>query len=57
MTVSETAELKLFDLDGRLLQTLSSDGSPVLLQLPAAGNYILQATTPMGVTTRKIVNN
>lgn len=57
VTVSETAELKLFDLDGRLLQTLGSDGSPVLLQLPAAGIYILQATTPMCVTTCKIVNN
>ncbi len=55
-TSDEPAELKLFSLDGRLLQTLHTTGTSVELQLPAAGLYLLQATTPTGTTTRKITN-
>lgn len=50
------AELKLFGLDGRLLQTISTNGTPIMLQLPSQGIFLLQATTASGVATRKIVN-
>ncbi len=56
LSSGEPAELKLFSLDGRLLQTLHTTGTSVELQLPAAGLYLLQATTPSGTTTRKITS-
>lgn len=54
---SQPAQLRLYSLDGRLLQTLTSDGEPVTLQLPSTGVYLLHATTPAGTTTYKIINN
>lgn len=56
VSVEQPAELKLFSLDGRLLQTAYSDGTPVVMQLPGQGIFLLQATTQGSVTTRKIVN-
>ena len=53
----ETAELKLFSLDGRCLQTIQYVGSPVQILLPSQGVFLLQATTPSAVVTRRIVNN
>ena len=52
----EPAELKLYSLDGRLLQTVAANGTAVTLQLPAQGIYLLQATTASGTATRKIVS-
>ena len=53
---NQPAELKLYSLDGRLLQTVTTEGSTVTLQLPAQGVFLLQATTASGTTTRKIVS-
>jgi len=50
------AEMRLYSIDGRLLQTLATDGSPLLLQLPARGIYLLQVSTSAGSTTLTIVN-
>ena len=52
----EAAELKLYSLDGRLLQTVTTEGSTVTLQLPAQGVFLLQATTASGTATRKIIS-
>ena len=52
----EPAELKLYSLDGRLLQTLAANGTAVTLQLPAQGIYLLQATTASGTATHKIIS-
>lgn len=51
-----SAELKLYTLDGRLLQTFATDGSPVVLNLPWQGVFLLQATTPTGTATHKIIS-
>ncbi len=56
LSSGEPAELNLFSLDGRLLQTLHTTGGTVELQLPAAGLFLLQATTASGTTTRKIIS-
>ena len=50
------AELKLYGTDGRLIQTIAYKGTPIELQLPSQGVYLLQATTATGTVTRKIVN-
>ena len=50
------AELMLYGSDGRLLQTIAYQGTPIELQLPSQGVYLLQATTQTGTVTRKIVN-
>lgn len=50
------AELKLFHLDGRLVQTVKYCGSPVTLQLPDQGIYLLQAIMADNIVTRKIIN-
>lgn len=52
----QPAELKLYGADGCLLQTIMYKGSPVELQLPTQGLYLLQATTASGTSVRKIVN-
>ena len=52
----EAAELKLYSLDGRLLQTVTTEGSTVTLQLPTQGVFLLQATTASGTATRKIIS-
>ncbi len=56
LAVDTPAELKLYDADGRLLQTIAYKGAPVELQLPSQGVFLLQATTAGGTFTRKIVN-
>lgn len=53
---NQSAELKLYTIDGRLMQTVATDGAPVVLTLPAPGLYLLHATTASGTTTLKIVN-
>ena len=50
------AELMLYGSDGRLLQTIAYQGTPIELQLPSQGVYLLQATTAAGTVTRKIVS-
>lgn len=50
------AELKLFNLEGKLLQTANCGGSPATMRLPAKGIYILQATTAKGVVKRKVIS-
>ena len=52
----QPAELKLYGADGRLLQTIAYKGTPIELQLPSQGVFLLQATTSNGTTVRKIVN-
>lgn len=49
-------ELELYSLDGRLLQTLSTDGQTVTLCLPSQGVFLLRASTSLGTTTQKIVS-
>jgi hypothetical protein len=56
LSSDEPAELQLFSLDGSLLQTLQSTGGSVRLELPSKGVFLLQAVTPSGKVTRKIVN-
>ena len=58
VTVAENtpAELRLYTLDGRLLQTVTTDGSPVVLNLPRQGLFLLHSTTPTGTATQKIVS-
>ena len=58
VTVSENmpAELKLYTLDGRLVQTVATDGSPVVLNLPGQGLFLLHVTTPASTSTCKIAN-
>ena len=51
-----SAELKLYDSDGRLMQTLAYNGTPIELLLPSHGVFLLQATTAVGIVIRKIVN-
>lgn len=53
---NEPAELKLYGLDGRLLLTIAYTGTPVELQLPSQGVFLLHATTSAGTVTRKIVS-
>lgn len=50
------AEMRLYSIDGRLLRTMASDGSPLLLQLPARGLYLLQVSNAAGSTTITLVN-
>lgn len=56
LSSDEPAELQLYSLDGRLLQTVSTTGAAATLQLPARGVFLLQATTAAGTATKKIVN-
>ncbi len=49
------AELRLYTVDGRLLQTVKASSSAVL-ELSMPGVYLLHATTSTGVATYKIVN-
>lgn len=53
---NEPADMKLYSIDGRLIQTVTTDGTPVILDLPWQGIYLLQATNSKGVATCKIVN-
>lgn len=53
---NQPADLKLYSLDGRLLQSARSAGQPVTLQLPEQGLFLLHATTETGTTTLKIVS-
>lgn len=49
-------ELTLYAVDGRLIQRVATDGSPVVLTLPEPGIFLLHATSSTGATTYKIVN-
>lgn len=53
---SMPAELNLYSIDGRLVQTVSTAGTYVVLTLPEPGIFLLRATTPSGTSTGKIVN-
>lgn len=50
------AELRLYSLDGRLLQVQSCVGNATL-RLPHSGIFMLHVITPKGVAVKKIVNN
>ena len=50
------AELRLYSLDGHLLQTITSIGEPVVLQLPTTGVFLLEAYSAEGASIMKIVN-
>lgn len=50
------AELKLYTHDGRVVQTITTDGSPVVLNLPTPGLFLLHATTPSGSSVHKILS-
>lgn len=56
LSSDEPALLELFSYDGRLLQTVQSHGGDIQLELPSQGVFLLQATTPSGKVTRKIIN-
>lgn len=53
---NQAAQLKLYSADGRLIEVLNTDGTPVTLELPWQGFFLLHATTPYGTSTYKIVN-
>ena len=55
-TNGQPAELRLYSLDGRLLQTINSTGEPVVLQLSATGVFLLEAFSAEGTSMMKIVN-
>lgn len=55
-TNSQPSELRLYSLDGRLLQTINSTGEPVVLQLSATGVFLLEAFSAEGTSMMKIVN-
>lgn len=57
MPGGESAELKLFSLDGRLLHSATVNGTSATLQLPSQGIFLLQATTASGTAIYKITNN
>ena len=57
MPGGESAELKLFSLDGRLLHSAMVNGTSATLQLPSQGIFLLQATTASGTAIYKITNN
>lgn len=48
--------LKLYTLDGRLVQSVTADAFPIVLNLPQRGVFLLHATTPTGSATYKIVS-
>lgn len=56
ITTSDPALLQLYSIDGRLVKTLDTDGTPILLQLPEPGIFLLRATTANGDVTLKIVS-
>lgn len=53
---SQPTELRLYSLDGRLLQTLNSTGEPVVIQLPTTGIFLLEAHSAESVSIMKVVN-
>lgn len=53
---SQPTEMRLYSLDGRLLKTITSMGEPVVIQMPAAGVFLLEAHSAEGVSITKIVN-
>ena len=50
------ADLRLYTLDGRLVESIATDGQPVVLELPWRGVFLLRATTSTGTTAYKIVS-
>lgn len=54
---NSNAELKLYTVDGRLVQAVATQGGVVTLTLPAKGLFLLRATTDNGNETIKIINN
>lgn len=50
------ARLNLYSPDGRLVATVTTTGAPATLQLPCQGIHLLQAVTPAGISTHKIIN-
>ena len=56
LPAGQLAELRLFSLDGRLLQAFDATGEPVVLQFPSQGVFLLQVITPDGIQTTRIVN-
>lgn len=50
------ASLKLYTADGRLVETVATDGAPVMLELPWRGVFLLRATTASGTTSYKIIS-
>lgn len=54
--LSEVAELRLYASDGRLVQAAVSQGTPITLQFPSPGVFLLQIITPDGILSQKIIN-
>ena len=50
------AVMKLFSSDGRMVERVVFQGTPVTLQLPSTGVYLLQVATPEGTLSRKIIS-
>lgn len=50
------AELNLYSSDGRLIKTVANATGETELQLPSLGVFLLQAITPNGTATRKIIS-
>jgi hypothetical protein len=53
---NQPAELRLYSVDGQIIQNIYTDGSPVVLALPWHGLFFLQATTDSGTSTQKIIS-
>ena len=50
------ADLRLYTLDGRLVESVATDGKPVMLELPWRGIFLLHATTSTGTAAFKIIS-
>ena len=50
------ADLRLYTLDGRMVESVATDGHPVLLKLPWRGVFLLRATTSTGTAAFKIIS-
>ena len=53
---NQPTEITLYSSDGRTIQSVTTDGAPVVLHLPQAGIYILHTTSDTGTATCKIIS-
>lgn len=52
----QDAELRLYSVDGTLIQTFVCDSNTLTINLPSQGVFLLQLVTPQGSLTKRIVN-
>ena len=52
----QPVKVQLYGIDGKLLQSIASNGESINLSLPYSGIYMLRCETEKGVVVRKIVS-